>query len=91
MNTLIQKFSDVINGYISGFDRIVFKGSIMSLRLGYARNPITNIQQGTPNVQGENASRRNEPIVRIYIVRSMYLLVLLDIPCWILDIEIAIW
>ena len=31
MNTLIQKFSDVINGYISGFDRIVFKGSIMSL------------------------------------------------------------
>jgi hypothetical protein len=25
MNTLIQKFSDVINGYISGFDRIVFK------------------------------------------------------------------
>ena len=31
MNTLIQKFSDVINGYISGFDRIVFKGSIQTL------------------------------------------------------------
>lgn len=31
MNTLIHKFSNVINGFITGFDRIVFKGSIMPL------------------------------------------------------------
>jgi len=31
MNTLIHKFSNVINGNISGFDRIVFKGSILPL------------------------------------------------------------
>jgi len=31
MNTLIHKFSDIINGVITGFDRIVFKGSIMPL------------------------------------------------------------
>ncbi len=31
MNTLIHKFSNIINGVISGFDRIVFKGSIMPL------------------------------------------------------------
>ena len=31
MNTLLQKFSAVVKGVISGFDRIVFKGSILPL------------------------------------------------------------
>lgn len=31
MNTFIQKFSHVIKGFITGFDRIVFKGSILPL------------------------------------------------------------
>ena len=31
MNTLLQKLSSVVNGVISGFDRIVFKGSILPL------------------------------------------------------------
>lgn len=31
MNTFIQKFSEVIKGVVTGFDRIVFKGSILPL------------------------------------------------------------
>ncbi|HSF92296.1 MAG TPA: hypothetical protein VLA51_08820, partial [Paracoccaceae bacterium] len=31
MNTFIQKFSDVVKGVLTGFDRIVFKGSILPL------------------------------------------------------------
>jgi len=31
MNTFIQKFTNVINGFITVFDRIVFKGSFMPL------------------------------------------------------------
>ncbi len=31
MNKFIQKFSGIINGFLTGFDRIVFKGSIMPI------------------------------------------------------------
>ena len=31
MNALVQKFSDVVKGVLNGFDRIVFKGSILPL------------------------------------------------------------
>lgn len=31
MKRLIQKFSDIINGFLNGFDRIILKGSIMPI------------------------------------------------------------
>lgn len=31
MNNFIQRFADKIKGFIDGFDRIVFKGSIRNL------------------------------------------------------------
>jgi hypothetical protein len=34
MNVLVQKFGDVVKGILSGFDRIVFKGTILPLAYG---------------------------------------------------------
>lgn len=31
MNGLVQKFAGVVKGVLSGFDRIVFKGSLLPL------------------------------------------------------------
>src|SRR3990172_9611612 len=31
MNSLIKKFSEIVKGVLTGFDRIVFKGSILPL------------------------------------------------------------
>ena len=31
MNTFVKKFASIVKGVITGFDRIVFKGSILPL------------------------------------------------------------